>query len=132
MTLSLRTPADPASLTGMRARLTRWLADVGVPHDVAFGVIAACSEAVSNAIEHTVDPREPFVDIDGERHGDVLTLQVRDYGQWRTPRLGTDRNHGLLLIDSLVDEVDIDRSDEGTTVTMRLDLAGAAAARRSA
>lgn len=132
MKVSLRTPADPAALTGVRSRLARWLADTGVPNDVAFGVIAACSEAVSNAIEHTVEPSQPFVDIHGELREAVLTLRVRDYGQWRTPRLGTDRNHGLLLIDSLVDEVDIDRSDEGTTVTMRLDLAGAAAARRSA
>jgi anti-sigma regulatory factor (Ser/Thr protein kinase) len=130
--LSLRVPSDTASLTRARLQLARWLDEISVPADVTFGVVTACSEAISNAIEHAEEPREPFVDVEADRDGDVVSLRVRDYGRWREPRLGTDRNHGLLLISGLMTDVQIRRSEQGTTVAMRLDLAEQATARRTA
>ena len=89
---------------------------------LAFDAVAAMSEATSNAIEHAQEPSSPRVEISAVRANDVLRLQVRDFGQWRPPRLDSDRNHGLLLIDSLMTRVEIDRTAQGTTVTMELEL----------
>jgi Histidine kinase-like ATPase domain len=62
------------------------------------------------------------VDVEVDRAGDVLKVTVRDYGRWRPPRFDSDRNHGLLLIDSLMNRVAIDRAPAGTTIAMELDL----------
>jgi anti-sigma regulatory factor (Ser/Thr protein kinase) len=120
---SLRLPAEPASLAPLRARLTEWLQESGVDGGVTFDVVSAASEAASNAIEHAREPREPLIEVAAERHGDLLTIRVRDFGNWRAPRFDSDRNRGLLLISGLMSHVDVDRSQDGTTVTMRLDLA---------
>jgi anti-sigma regulatory factor (Ser/Thr protein kinase) len=117
---SLRVPAEPASLAYVRTELEAWLDGAGIPDPLAFDFVAAASEAASNAIEHAQEPTEPFVEIDAVRTGDLLTVTVRDHGSWRPPRFNSDRNHGLLLIDSLMTTVEIDRRGSGTVVTMQL------------
>ena len=119
---SVSLPAEPASLLRLRNELQRWLEQTGVPTDLAFGVVAAASEAASNAVEHAEGPREPVVELEAEYHQDLLTVRVRDHGRWREPRFDSGRNRGLLLISGLMSEVDIDRSGKGTVVTMRLAL----------
>jgi anti-sigma regulatory factor (Ser/Thr protein kinase) len=119
---SLRVPAEPASLALVRTRLEDWLGQAGVPRELAFDFVAAASEATSNAIEHAQEPTEPFVEIEAARNGDLLTVIVRDHGSWRPPRFNSDRNHGLLLIDSLMTTVEIDRRRAGTVVTMQLEV----------
>ena len=119
---SLRVPAEPASLAHVRTKLEEWLERAGVPERLAFDSVAAASEAASNAIEHAQEPTEPFVEVEAVRAGDLLTLTVRDHGTWRPPRFNSDRNHGLLLIDSLMTTVEINRRGSGTVVTMQLDV----------
>jgi anti-sigma regulatory factor (Ser/Thr protein kinase) len=119
---SLRVPAEPTSLVLVRSELEAWLAASGVPDQLAFDFVAAASEATSNAIEHAQEPTEPFVEIEAVRRGDLLTVIVRDHGSWRPPRFNSDRNHGLLLIDSLMTTVEIDRRRAGTVVTMQLEV----------
>jgi anti-sigma regulatory factor (Ser/Thr protein kinase) len=119
---SLRVPAEPASLVLLRTELETWLEAAGVPHELTFDFVAAASEAASNAIEHAQEPTEPFVEIEAVRRGDLLTVTVRDHGSWRPPRFNSDRNHGLLLIDSLMTTVEIDRRGPGTVVTMQLEV----------
>jgi anti-sigma regulatory factor (Ser/Thr protein kinase) len=119
---SLRVPAEPQSLVQLRSELEIWLAQAGIPEHAAFEAVAAASEAASNAIEHAQEPTQPFVDVRADRAGDVLKVTVRDYGHWRPPRFDSDRNHGLLLIDSLMTRVAIDRAEGGTTIAMELDL----------
>jgi anti-sigma regulatory factor (Ser/Thr protein kinase) len=119
---SFRVPAEPKSLVQLRSELEIWLAQAGIPEQAAFEAVAAASEAASNAIEHAQEPTQPFVDVRADRAGDVLKVTVRDYGHWRPPRFDSDRNHGLLLIDSLMTRVAIDRAEGGTTIAMELDL----------
>jgi anti-sigma regulatory factor (Ser/Thr protein kinase) len=119
---SFRVPAEPQSLVQLRSELEIWLAQAGIPEQAAFEAVAAASEAASNAIEHAQEPTQPFVDVRADRAGDVLKVTVRDYGHWRPPRFDSDRNHGLLLIDSLMTRVAIDRAEGGTTIAMELDL----------
>ena len=119
---SRRVPAAPQALAELRSQLEGWLAAAGVAGHDAFDAVAAASEAASNAIEHAQEPSQPFVDVEVDRAGDVLKVTVRDYGHWRAPRFDSDRNHGLLLIDSLMNRVAIDRAPAGTKIAMELDL----------
>jgi anti-sigma regulatory factor (Ser/Thr protein kinase) len=119
---SVRVPAEPHALVQLRRKLERWLTEAGISGQAAFDAVAAASEATSNAIEHAQEPSEPFVDVQADRAGDVLKVTVRDYGHWRPPRFDSDRNHGLLLIDSLMTRVAINRAAAGTTIAMELDL----------
>jgi serine/threonine-protein kinase RsbW len=48
---------------------------------------------------------------------------VRDHGSWRPPGELEDRGRGLLLLDKLMDDVEVDHG-EGTTVTMRKQVTG--------
>ena len=119
---ALRVPAQPASLALVRSELEAWLVREGIAGQRAFDVVAAASEATSNAIEHAQQPTEPYVELEASRGGSMLTIRVHDHGQWRPHSLETDRNHGLLLIDSLMTRVEIVRAEGGTTVRMVLDV----------
>ena len=46
-----------------------------------------------------------------------MKVEIRDFGNWRAPR-GTHRGRGLLLMEGLTDDVEVVRSDEGTTVEL--------------
>ena len=122
MRLELRLPARSTSLAELRAALMAWLAGIGVRSGVAFDVVAAASEAASNAIEHAETPTDPVVEVNAERLDDTLVIRVRDFGRWRAPSFDSDRNRGLMLIQSLMTHVAVDRMPSGTVVTMRRDL----------
>ena len=47
---------------------------------------------------------------------------MTDHGQWRPPR-GENRGRGLPLMHTLMDEVDVRQTDEGTSVTLTRTLA---------
>jgi anti-sigma regulatory factor (Ser/Thr protein kinase) len=49
-------------------------------------------------------------------HGGVK-VAIRDFGNWRQPR-GTHRGRGLLLMEGLTDDVEVMRSEQGTTVEL--------------
>ena len=125
MRLQLRLPARSSSLSELRVALAKWLAAAGVKGERAFDVIAAASEAASNAIEHAEEPTAPVIELEADRTEDAIVLRVRDHGRWREPRLDSGRNRGLLLINGLVTDLDVDRTPAGTVVTMRLDLGAA-------
>jgi anti-sigma regulatory factor (Ser/Thr protein kinase) len=48
---------------------------------------------------------------------------VRDDGHWRPPR-GHNRGRGLSIIVAAMDDVQIDRTAEGTEVVMRRHITG--------
>ncbi|SDE60395.1 anti-anti-sigma factor [Blastococcus fimeti] len=122
--LQLDLPAVPASLPGIRRRLTAWLTELGMGENDRVGVMAAVGEACANAAEHAYRGREPgpmsvraAVDPDG-----VLTVTVHDDGTWRAPDHDPgDRGRGLLIMRQLVDGVSLD-DREGTTVTLTVRL----------
>ena len=116
--------AVPASLPGIRRRLSAWLGELGMNENDRVGVMAAVGEACANAAEHAYRGSEPgpmsvraHVDADG-----VLTVSVHDDGTWRPPdRDPGDRGRGLLIMRQLVDGVSLDDRD-GTTVTLTVRL----------
>lgn len=121
--LHLRLAATPAAATVMRERLRLWLDAAGIDGAVGIDVIAACSEAFINAVEHPVSPTRPAVQVHAEVAGRTLMVTVRDYGRWGEGPPASDRDHfGYPLMHALTDRVDVTRSATGTTVTLRLVL----------
>jgi GAF domain-containing protein/anti-sigma regulatory factor (Ser/Thr protein kinase) len=111
-------PARVAVLAGIRDLLRRWLTHHGATADEAYDITVASQEACANAIEHAYGPGEQAFELEACRDGDVFEIVVRDHGQWRTPR-GTHRGRGLTLMQALMDSVDVQRTDSGTTVVLR-------------
>jgi anti-anti-sigma factor len=123
--LHLEFPAQPAALPGVRRRLGSWLTGIGMGEQERVGVMVAVGEACANAAEHAYRGTDPGpmsvaarVDVDG-----VLTVTVRDEGTWRPPdRDPGDRGRGLLIMRQVVDGVELDEQEQGTTVTLTLRL----------
>ena len=61
-------------------------------------------------------------------NGDVL-VAVRDNGRWREPR-GENRGRGIVLMRELMDDVRIERGEQGTAVEMRRILIREASSQR--
>ncbi|MGZ4615698.1 MAG: SpoIIE family protein phosphatase [Actinomycetes bacterium] len=118
--------AEASRVTALRADLTRWLQTHGVTGEDHDAALLACSEAVSNAIEHGYPADTAgVVHVVATVTPGLLRLRVRDTGHWRQPRPPGDRGRGLLLIRQLMDQVVIDRS-AGTIVMMQRTLTAGA------
>jgi PAS domain S-box-containing protein len=129
--LMLRLAADPAVLAGVRRRLGRMLDAAGASSREQYEVTLTICEAAANAIEHAYGPADADFELDVRlEHGEVLA-RVSDSGRWREQRPaladGT-RGRGLGIIEGLMDEVEVTRSELGTTVRMRRALERGAAA----
>jgi anti-sigma regulatory factor (Ser/Thr protein kinase) len=116
-------PADSESLAPMRRALARWLKAAGADHSEAYEVLVATGEACANAIAHAYPAGDASFELSGSRARDGLQIQVRDRGRWRAPR-GELRRRGLTLMETLMDEMELDKSENGTTVTLRRRLRG--------
>jgi CheY-like chemotaxis protein/two-component sensor histidine kinase len=113
-----RLPAESASIPLVRHRLRAHLTDADIEEDRAYDLLLAACEAVTNAVEHAVDPIEPFVDVSVAVDEAAVEIAVRDYGQWRERSASLDRGRGSTLM-SVVGEVTATPSPEGTTVVIR-------------
>jgi PAS domain S-box-containing protein len=121
--LRLRLPAAARELARTRRVVTDWLTRLGASRDESGEIVVAVNEAAANAIEHAyglVD--EEFV-VEADVRDGVVEFVVRDFGRWRTRRSSGDRGRGLDLARSLMDEVDIEPSADGTVVRLRRRLA---------
>jgi serine phosphatase RsbU (regulator of sigma subunit)/anti-sigma regulatory factor (Ser/Thr protein kinase) len=117
--------ADPAGLGPMRHRLVRWLEARGADEDEAAAVQIACHEACSNAVEHGFGFGPGTVEIDAAVEDGRVVIEVSDTGHWVERPDGPlpYRGHGLPLMDALVDSVEIERRDDGTSVRLGKRLA---------
>ena len=75
-----------------------------------------------NAVEHSGADATSKVELSASIAGNRLRLEVGDRGAWREPVPGGDRGHGLGLMRSLMDEVEIKRDTDGTTVRLERDV----------
>jgi anti-sigma regulatory factor (Ser/Thr protein kinase) len=121
--IDLVLPADSGSLAPMRRALARWLKAAGADHSEAYEVLVATGEACANAIAHAYPAGDASFELTGSRARDGLEIQVRDHGRWRAPR-GELRRRGLSLMETLMDEMEVDKREDGTTVTLRRRLRG--------
>jgi anti-sigma regulatory factor (Ser/Thr protein kinase)/putative methionine-R-sulfoxide reductase with GAF domain len=124
--LRLELPADPGVLSGARRLLRRWLRERGADEPLISEVALAANEASANAIEHAYAPGPASFELaawaeddrDGAEAAGEVVITVRDTGRWRPPR-GESRGRGLTIMESAMDQVEIDTDDRGTQVVMR-------------
>ena len=119
--LALDLPADPAALVTARRALSRWLVEADVDPAVGGALQVAVGEACANAVDHAYDTdggrMQLWVGCDETR----VTARIADQGSWRTPDHDPgDRGRGLMIMHQLLEDVEVDRADAGTTVTLRV------------
>jgi len=129
--LDLVLPAQAEHLAVVRRTLERFLAEAGATEDEIYEITVACSEATTNAIEHAYGPGRADLQLVCDVTDGVVTLVVRDWGQWREPR-GRDRGRGTSFMHGLMDDVDVSHGDRGTQVVMRRRLGAPTDAARTA
>jgi GAF domain-containing protein/anti-sigma regulatory factor (Ser/Thr protein kinase) len=116
--LELTLPAEPGSLSIVRRALQNWLSRSGVDEATGYDVLVATGEASANAVEHAYGPGGAEFQFGAELVDGVLTISIRDEGRWR-PARGSHRGRGIGMMQQLMDEVQVDSDESGTTVTMR-------------
>jgi anti-sigma regulatory factor (Ser/Thr protein kinase) len=125
---SAKLDAAPEHIATSRHQLARWLNNIAIGSPQAHDILLAVGEAVTNAVEHGSrrDPAQ-LVSILASIRDEILTVTVSDGGCWidssqpsATP--SRHRGRGLFLIDALADKVDINRSAQGTQITMHFDV----------
>ena len=122
--MNLTLPPTSSCLPDLRRSVALSLEDVDAA--VLADVLLALDEAVSNAIRHGSRAGEPVL-VSVESDGEWVEMTVRDGGPTpRLPRLPAEPppvlqtgGRGLWLILQLVDEVRLQRIDDGTRLTMR-------------
>jgi serine/threonine-protein kinase RsbW len=122
--VNLTLPPTSSCLPDLRRSVARTLEEVD--SEVLADVLLALDEAVSNAIRHGSRAGEPVV-VSVESDGEWVEMTVRDGGPTpRLPRLPAEPppvlqtgGRGLWLILQLVDEVRLQRIEDGTRLTMR-------------
>ena len=120
--LNLTLPAEPKTLAHARRILRRWLNERGADEGDVAEITIAVSEACANAIEHAYAPSPATFDLHARARDGEITFTIRDGGRWRPPR-GQNRGRGLSIIVAAMDDVQIDRTAEGTEVVMRRRIA---------
>jgi anti-sigma regulatory factor (Ser/Thr protein kinase) len=122
--LELTTPAEPSALAPIRRAVEAWLSDQEIDPSDEWQIVAACHEACANAAEHAYGPLETgAIEVEARREGARILVTVNDQGRWR-PRRGVDRGRGFTLMGYFMDQVDVERSEQGTTVRMERTLGG--------
>jgi anti-sigma regulatory factor (Ser/Thr protein kinase)/GAF domain-containing protein len=124
--LHLELPADPQVLSGIRRLLRRWLRSHGAEEPLISEIALAANEACANAIEHAYPPGPASFELDARLTGQEpaeIVITVRDTGQWRPPR-GESRGRGLTIIEGAMDNLELNPTEQGTTVVMRRRIGG--------
>jgi anti-sigma regulatory factor (Ser/Thr protein kinase) len=122
--VNLTLPPTSSSLPDLRRSVAQTLGDLN--QEVVDDVLLALDEAVSNAIRHGSRGGEQVL-VTVESDDEWVEMTVRDGGPTpRLPRLPAEPppvlqtgGRGLWLILQLVDEVRVQRIEDGTRLTMR-------------
>lgn len=111
-------------LVEIRADVEAWLRGHQIPVPLREDLVLAVAEASANAVEHAYrDGRAGDITIEGFVDQDVV-LRIVDRGTWRFGEGDPDRGRGMHIMRSLVDDMELIRRPDGTTVVLRKLLAG--------
>jgi len=111
-------------LVEIRADVEAWLRGHQIPVPLREDLVLAVAEASANAVEHAYrDGRAGDITIEGSVDQDVV-LRIVDRGTWRFGEGDPDRGRGMHIMRSLVDDMELIRRPDGTTVVLRKLLAG--------
>jgi serine phosphatase RsbU (regulator of sigma subunit)/anti-sigma regulatory factor (Ser/Thr protein kinase) len=115
--LEITLDAQPGVLAGLRRTLGRWLISQGIGGDALFNITLAASEAAANAIEHAYGAHEATFRISCLHEDEEVRVTVIDDGRWRSSR-PYGRGRGLAIMRALVDDAQLERGRDGTSVTL--------------
>jgi len=114
-------PATAAELPGLRELLAEWAARVGLGAQQIEDVTLAGYEALANAATHAYSGEQGTLGLRAcyRPESRQVEVVVTDWGHWR-PQTATvaEQGHGLVLIRSLTDHVEVTTGESGTTVRM--------------
>ncbi len=127
----LKVAGDPGALTSARDTVRRWLSEAGADAVETHDITMACNEACQNAIEHGYELGADLFDVVLERSGADVCVTVRDHGGWKSTT-SPDRGRGLDLMRELMDVVEVDGGELGSTISLRRRLRAPAAVAEAA
>ncbi len=119
--LDIVVPATVGSARTVRRSLRRLCLANALNEDQTFRVLVAAGEAVSNAIEHAYLDEPGTIHVLGTRKDGCLHIEVADEGRWRAGQRN-EGGRGLQLMQRLMDNVVIERTETGTAIRQRLHL----------
>lgn len=107
-------------LADIRHRITAWMQTVAVPEDLAADIVLAVNEACANSIEHGYRGHEKpgKVRIEAQCDGAEVQIRIIDSGSWKAVPANGNRGQGLVLIRAVSDWLELNCTQEGTTVDM--------------
>jgi serine phosphatase RsbU (regulator of sigma subunit)/anti-sigma regulatory factor (Ser/Thr protein kinase) len=117
--LALTIPATGLAAQRARSAVRRFLEAAPLEESRARGYVLAIGEALSNAVEHAYTEPGGTVRLRLTRDAMGVTAVVEDEGRWLGPP-SENRGRGLMLMRKLTDAFDLEATDRGTTVRMRL------------
>lgn len=117
-------PAVRATVGRYRDEFAAWLRALNPELVLVIGVQNAVLELMSNVVEHAYydSAPGPMTLAAGLAPGGELEISVRDQGRWKSSEPAAERGRGLALAGSTVDALSVDRTEAGTTVTVRTAL----------
>jgi serine/threonine-protein kinase RsbW len=128
--LSIKVPADPAAVAGIRREVSERAKTLGADHRVVDDLRTAVSEACNNVVLHAYpdDARDRPLEVVLHGEDDELLLIVRDAGQGiQPPRSGRPLGlrMGLLLVGAISSCFQLrSRRGGGTELVLRMPLEG--------
>ena len=117
-------PALPNEVADLRRKLTRWLGELPLDVESTHDITLATYEALANVAAHAYPDGHGWARLQATRSGDAVTVTVTDTGcgipatRPRRAGLRTSGGRGLMLIEKVTDQSDIDTSGDGTTIRM--------------
>jgi anti-sigma regulatory factor (Ser/Thr protein kinase) len=121
--LDLEYTAVPVASRLVRQSVTRFAREAALTNEQTFALNVAIGEAVNNVIEHAYLRTPGTVGVRVWREGGKLMCVVEDQGSWRRARK-EGRGHGLPIIRSLMDGVEVNLSQGGTVIKMVYNMDG--------
>jgi anti-sigma regulatory factor (Ser/Thr protein kinase) len=120
--LRLTLTAQASEARQLRSELHAWLLDVGIDGATGHDITLAVNEAFVNAVEHPLQRRDDTVTIRGRHDNSEVIVNVCDHGRWAHDADPSRDHYGQKLMRTLVDRVQIQTGDHGTTVTLHKTL----------
>ncbi len=117
-------PALPNEMAGLRRKLIHWLSQFPLTPDSTHDITLATYEALANVAAHAYPDGHGWAQLQAHRTADAVAVTVTDTGcgipqtRPRPAALRTTGGRGLLLIDQVTDQSEIETGPEGTTVRM--------------
>ena len=124
-TFRIREHAIPRSVATIRHAVIDSLVERSDSREFRTALALCVTELVANAVVHAYDEPGGEVEVEGARNGVAVTIWVRDWGHGFDPEdaAAESAGAGLKVVRELTTALELDREDEGMTVTARVPLA---------